>query len=174
MNDWGGFFRQYRPLAVRFATGLVAGDEARAEDLVQEAARALFERAENGELTLESRAHARNYFMRSVHNLAVSGLRRGRPGELPEALEGREEDPRDALEHEELTLARGRRERDVQDAVADLPEPERRVLGQRFGDGLSFREISEREGVAISTLHSRVGAALKKIRDRIGKDPGDA
>jgi DNA-directed RNA polymerase specialized sigma24 family protein len=56
--DWGQFFELYRPLALRVARGIVAqrDDE---EEVVQEAARSVFERASAGELALESVAHAR-------------------------------------------------------------------------------------------------------------------
>jgi RNA polymerase sigma factor (sigma-70 family) len=170
--DWSGFFALYQPMAVRFARGLVGHDD-HAEDLVQEAFRALFQRVSTGELELGSREHGRNYLFRSVHNLAVSALRRPRrEGEVSELeLAGPEDDDpaRLAMGSETGGAHAGRRRR-VEQALAGLSEGEQRVLRQRFGQGLSFREISERDGEAISTLHSRVAAALKKIRGQIGKD----
>ena len=60
-------------LALRMVRGL-ATDAAAAEDLVQEAARALIEHG--AEHPFESRAHARNWYLRCARNLAISGLRR--------------------------------------------------------------------------------------------------
>ncbi len=179
--DWSAFFALYRELALRVARALNA-DEAAAEDVVQEAARALIEKASSSEQPFESRAHARNWYLRCVRNLAVSGLRRrGRAREellAPDAGAGAEAANRDdpALLASELELAAAQEElAERVDVLMDsLPTGQREALHLRFGDGLSYREISSRTGKAISTLQARVEAGLDKIRKALGKTAGEA
>jgi len=165
--DWSRFFERYRPVAVRFARGLMGGDEALAEDLFQEAARSVFQRATAGK-TFESSAHARNYLFRSLRNLAVDARSRQRrsgtgldsaagvaaPDPIPADVASRRSDPSRAE-----VVAR---------AMDELPAGDRELLRLRFGRGSTFREISESLGTPISTLHSRVEAALRKVRKKIG------
>ena len=169
--DLAEFFRRYRVMAVRFAAGLVRGEEA-AEDLFQEAARALWERFTSGVVQFESQTHARNYLFRSIHNLAVSQLRS--PGSRavgPPALEAVSEapNPREILEQAEEEGEERRRGERVDEAIAGLPEREREALRLRYAQALTYREISKRTGTSISTLQARVEAALGKIRGRLGK-----
>lgn len=169
--DWAEFFALYRALAVRLALGITA-HPALAEDLAQEAARSTFERARAGELAVESREHARNYFLRAVRNLAASALRgrRGAGGtEIARAAPSPEPGP--------LDLAAAR-ERDAGERLrallGGLPAAEREALALRYLEGLSYREMSARCAAPISTLQARVEAGLRKIRGRIGNEDPDA
>jgi RNA polymerase sigma-70 factor (ECF subfamily) len=170
--EWASFFHTYRPAALRLARGL-SGSEVEAEDLVQEAARSILERAAEGALALESAEHARNYFFRSVHNLAVSSLRRsGRAGRAEGAtplFEARDPGPEELCLREDEGRACERRDRELRAVLASLRETEQEVLRLRYVEGLTFREISERTHTAISTLQARVESALGKIRRKIGK-----
>ena len=176
--DWGAFFQHYRPSAVRFARGIVR-DASLAEDVVQDAARALFESCEQDRLRVLSPEHARNYFYRTVHNLAVDAVRRA--SRAPEAAApdpaqhaAKDAGPLDAILAQESSLAAARAERELFGAIETLPGSAREVLRLRYGEGLAFREIAERTGQPISTLHSRVEAALAKIRRRFGNPRGEA
>lgn len=176
--DWGAFFQLYRASAVRFARGILR-DATLAEDVVQEAARALFERCETDPLQILSRDHARNYFYRSVHNLAVDAVRRASRAPAAAAQDtvdraATDSGPLTAILAQESSLAAARAQRDLVGAMEALPPSSREILRLRYGEGLAFREISERTGEPISTLHSRVEAALAKIRKRIGKPRGEA
>jgi len=177
--DWNEFFALYRPLAVRIARGIVT-DRDDEEEVVQEAMRSLYERATGGQMSFESTAHARNYFLRAVRNLAVSGVRRAgrlprsesfeletvpaRPGEQPEESLAQAED------QSELAGLRS----SFEAALVGLSEPQRVALALRYQDGLSYRAMAERTGTSISTLQARVEAALEKIRSRLGKRSGGA
>lgn len=161
-------------MAVRFATGLVGSTDV-AEDLFQEVARAIHERAVAGTLELDSAAHLRNYLFRSLRNLAIdarAGVRRGgittaggvelgemaevaAPGPTPfELVAAREPDRRSEAAHA---------------AIRELDPEDRELIAMRFGAGRTLREISERTGHPISTLHSRLAAAIEKIRRKLGK-----
>jgi len=176
--DWNAFFTRYRPLAVRFAAGL-AGTRELGEDLFQEAARSLYERAERGEVTFESTAHARNYLLRSLRNLAVDAGRRRRsvPDEeagapLAELARGREAAPWEGAAATEEAARDVERLARLTELVQGLRPKERQALELRFGAGLAYREIAERTGEAISTLQGRVEAACLKIRRKLGRTGG--
>ena len=158
--DWDLFFQRYGPVARRFAAGL-SGDGELAGDLFQEAAQAVLQRARSG-FEFESAAHLRNYLFKVLRNLAVDARRGPRP---PVELE---EVP-DPAPGPEVAAATAQRDRAIAAAVDALRVDEREVLRLRYLEGRTFREIAERTGTSISTLHSRAEAALARVRNRIGK-----
>lgn len=170
--DWGRFFARYRPVALRMVRGWLASNDT-AEDVFQDAARSVYERVRSGALRLESESHARNYLFRALRNLATSQLRaRPAPDELIEDPAANEPQPwRASAAAEEAEQARTRRDR-VETALRSLGSREREALHLRYGEGLTFRQMSDRTGAAISTLQGRVEAALEKLRGRIGKRGG--
>ena len=169
--DWNAVLARYRPLALRVAAGLVGAGET-AEDLVQEAARAVLEHPSS----FESPQHARNYLLRTLRNLAVESLRRGGRVQASEWVEEAADPapkPLDAVlarEEEDLAAARLQAVRTVIDHLRPV---ERDAVYMRYFEGLGYREMAERSGDAISTLQGRVEAALGKIRGRIGKEAGN-
>jgi RNA polymerase sigma-70 factor (ECF subfamily) len=171
--DWSDFFERYRAVAVRFARSLVR-DADTADDLFQEAARSLYARAASGALRFDSHVHARNYLFRAIRNLASNHVRRadGRATTgLDDELELPSPDPApiDSLLASERHLARERRRQEMERALASLAPKEVAVLQLRFGEQLTLAEISHRLGAPLSTVHSRLEAALSRIRKRIGK-----
>jgi RNA polymerase sigma factor (sigma-70 family) len=130
-------------------------------------------------MTLESEAHFRNYFFRSLRNLAVSALReagRKKTSALDDAqqIESSGVQPFELASREEQSLVQARRNRLLKEAVSALKPREQEVLRMRFMEGLGFREMSEKTGTPLSTLQARVEAALKKIRKKIGKEYEEA
>jgi len=172
--DWSEFFGRYRPMALSFVRGWVERHDV-AEDLFQEAARAVYERVALGDIAFQSSAHLRNYFFRTLKNLAVNVLRdpgrkRTRSLETAEEVAALEMQPLEEALIAERSLALTRRDRVVADAVSKLKPHEQQVLRLRFQEGLGYREIADRTGAPTSTLHARVESALKKIRKKLGKD----
>jgi RNA polymerase sigma-70 factor (ECF subfamily) len=171
--DWSDFFGRYRPMALSFVRGWVERHDV-AEDLFQEAAHAVYERASRGRIDFQSSAHLRNYFFRTLKNLAVNVLRdpRGRTAAIEEMepVAGRDVEPLESLISTERTRGMARRDQAVKGALSMLKPLERQALHMRFHEGLGFREMANRTGCSISTLHSRVEAGLKKIRKKIGND----
>lgn len=167
---WGPIFARYRVLAVRLARGVVLRTEL-AEDVVQDAARAVMERPLPD---FDSEEHARNYFLRAVRHRALDVLRAGERTpevrqDLAEASAPGGSDPRQSLEDEEDLLHR--RER-LQQALGRLDRDERELLRERYLEGRAYREIAQRTGAPISTLHSRIEAALGRLRRNFGKEEG--
>jgi RNA polymerase sigma-70 factor (ECF subfamily) len=163
---WGPLFARYAPLALKLARGIVRHAD-QAEDVVQEAARAVLARAN----AFDTPEHARNYFLRAVHTRALDVLRgsereRVQPAEgldVPEPAEPR------ALAFEEQE-ARGLRVERMRRALEALRPPEREAVRLRYLEGLPYHEIAARTGASISTLHSRVEAGLEKLRGRLAED----
>jgi RNA polymerase sigma-70 factor (ECF subfamily) len=55
----------------------------------------------------------------------------------------------------------------VLEAVAALPEVEQWVFQLKFGDGLTYREISEITGVSLATISKRMNQALHTLRESL-------
>jgi RNA polymerase sigma factor (sigma-70 family) len=142
------------------------GDQA--EDVVQEAVRAVLARSAAGATSFETPEHARNYFLRAVHSRALDVLRgsereRVQPAEDADVPE---ENPSSAFEELEARALRAERARH---ALEGLRPAEREAVRLRYLEGLAFREIAARTGVSISTLHSRVEAGLGRLRERLAE-----
>ena len=48
-------------------------------------------------------------------------------------------------------------------AVETLPEEQRRAIGMAFFDGLTHREIAERDGLPLGTVKGRLRLGLKRL-----------
>lgn len=57
--------------------------------------------------------------------------------------------------------------RDIERAVAELPEEQREAVTLRIWGGLTFAQMSEATGAPEGTLESRFRAALDKLRHRL-------
>ncbi len=172
-GDWRAQLARYQPVALRLARGIVASADL-AEDVVQETLCSVLQLAARGGARFESPAHARSYFLRAVHNRAVDALRnaecaRVAAGEPEELASPAPHGSQAAAEEQETHLVQVER---VRRALEALRTVEREAVRLRYLEGLSYQEISERTGTAISTLHSRVETALARIRERIGKEGG--
>jgi len=156
-------------VALRLARGIVRHSD-QAEDVVQEAARAVLARSAAGATTFETPEHARNYFLRAVHSRALDVLRgsereRVQPPENPDAPVTAEAHSFAFEEHE----ARSLRAERMRNALETLRLPEREAVRMRYLDGLPYREIAARTGASISTLHSRIEAGLGRLRERLAE-----
>ena len=172
-----------RHASIVFAAAVrLTGDRQVAEDVVQETFLALWNRAETfdagrGSLRTWLTTIARN---RSVDHLRAAGRRpqsvsltSGRD-DAPDALDALERmvaasddaraassvDPADAYAATELreTLAR---------AVAEMPEPERRVIVLAYGEGLTQVEIADRLAWPLGTVKTRTRRALHRLREAL-------
>lgn len=57
--------------------------------------------------------------------------------------------------------------KDVQKLVMYLPDSQREVLEMRYYQGMSFKEISEKEGISINTALGRMRYAILNIRKMV-------
>lgn len=158
----------------------LTNDRATAEEIVQETFLALWNRAElfepaSGALGTWLRAIARN---RAVDRLRAAARRPRSAGPLEGASDGdpmerlaaASEDaigradptaaPERAVELAELRTA-------IRDALAEMPDPERRVILLAYQEGLSQSEIAARLGWPLGTVKTRTRRALQRLRSSL-------
>ncbi len=139
----------------------LAGDEAVAEDLFQQAWVKVAERIGRYD---RSRPFA-PWLFAIARNLAIDHLRRLRPGSLdeqpePEALATPDADPF------ARALARQQGAR-LAAAVAELGPLDREVLSMRFEEDLALPELAARLAVPLPTAKARLYRALARLRERL-------
>ena len=115
-----------------------------------------------------TRGPFRSYLLSLVHHRAVDAVRR------EERLRARErranpeppavEDVMEAVA-EEADLADRRRQ--VKEALASLPEEQRRLVELMYFRGWTQSRIADEEGIPIGTVKSRVFAAMRRLREAL-------
>ena len=139
------------PRLRRYARALV-GDRATADDLVQDT----LERAW-AKLHLYRRGtDLRAWLFTVMHNVHVNRVRAARPtdpldDEMPELAQR-------ASQGDSLVV------RDLERAIARLPEEQRAVLLLVMLEGRSYREVADIQGVPIGTVMSRLARARAHIK----------
>jgi len=145
----------------RVAYGLalrVLRDEALAEDAVQEGFLAVWRTAAR---YMPERGKASTWILTLVHRRAVDVVRREerrRADSLEDATE-----PGGGDVHEDAWL-RLQRER-VQEALRQLPDPQREALELAYYGGFTQSELAERLGEPLGTIKSRMFAGLARLRE---------
>jgi RNA polymerase sigma-70 factor (ECF subfamily) len=158
-------FRRYRGVAYRVAYRLL-GHEADALDAVQEG----FVKALTHLDGFQGRCAFKTWLLRIVSNAALDlGRQRGRREAL--SLEAatsdraapppRNDDPARGVAHDDLR-------RLLDEALAALPEPQRRTFVLHVDAELSYREVAQALGISIGTVMSRLFYARRKLRGRLG------
>ncbi len=155
-------FRRYRGPAYRVAYRLL-GHEADALDAVQEG----FVKALTHLAGFRGHSSFKTWLLRVVSNAALDlGRQRGRREVL--RLEGpvAAEAENDGAVH--LDPARGLERADLRrlldEALAALPEAQRRTFVLHADAGLSYREVADALGISIGTVMSRLYYARQKLR----------
>ena len=159
--DEAGFSRcceELRPRALRFAAGMLTGDLARAEELVQEAMLKLHASRDRCRPEPED---VRRYAFRILSNLCLDELRRRKTG--AQALEGAGElavgRAAAAASSPDQELARRERREAVGRVVASMPERERAALLLREIGGQSYAQIAEGLDTTVSDVNNLIHRA---------------
>jgi len=156
-------FRRYRLLAYRVAYRLL-GNEADALDAVQEGFIKVLTRLDS----FQGRSTFKTWLLRVVSNAALDlGRQRGRRDllslDVPESAEqdwapaGSGDDPALGLERADLRHL-------LDQALATLPESQRRTFVLHADAELSYREVAEVMSISIGTVMSRLYYARQKLR----------
>ena len=121
---WESFLERYRGLARNIAAGITGGSD-EAEDVVQDAAAALHTALTRDPDRFETQEHARNYFLRTVRNLALKhrGRRPTLQAEEDALPPAPVDDERELMEERQTKL---------REALASLSESERELIQRRF------------------------------------------
>ncbi|GGK59402.1 hypothetical protein Ppa06_26970 [Planomonospora parontospora subsp. parontospora] len=157
--DVAGLFAEHHLGLVRLAL-LMVGDQATAEDVVQEA----FTRTHAGWRRLRDPDRALTYIRSAVLNGARSVLRR-RAVAFRRAVPY--EPPVWSAEHAALL---GEERREVLVALRDLPGRQREALVLRYYLDLSDLEIAETMGVGASTARSTLARGLAALARKLGEE----
>jgi len=140
------------------------GDEARAQDVVQETWLTALRRSP------DRAGSTRAWLGRVARNLALDDRRSAQRRATREQLVARAE----AIESVDESYARLSVQRDVVDAVLGLREPYRSVVMLRFFQELDANAVAERLGRSAATVRSQQSRALGLLRESLdGKYGGD-
>ena len=154
----------------RIAYGLayrILGDAGAAEEAVQDAYLRLWRRAASFDAT---RGGARSWLLTIVHHCAIDLLRR-RAG-APPVVAGLDEMAELRSVPDAWSEVSGRIEwARVRTAVETLPGEQRRAIEMAFFDGLTHREIAERDGLPLGTVKGRLRLGLKRLQSVLA-EPG--
>ena len=174
--------------AIFAAVYRLTSDRGTAEEVVQETFLTLWNRAETfdpmtGSLASWLHAIARN---RAIDRLRAIGRRPSMVG--LGALSAPDEDPNQALERlaargtvvagsaptddPETAIAAAATRDALRDAVAAMPDDERRVILLAYQEDLSQTEIAERLGWPLGTVKTRTRRALLRLRTVLGGEFG--
>ncbi len=146
----------------RVAYGLayrILGDAGAAEEAVQDGFLRVWRRASTFDA---ARGGVRSWLLTIVHHCAIDLLRR-RAG-APPVIAGLDEiaDRRAVPDAWSDVSERLESER-VHTAVATLPGEQRRAIEMAFFDGLTHREIAERDGLPLGTVKGRLRLGLRRL-----------
>jgi len=142
----------------------IVGDGPAAEDVVQEAFLSLWRTAERVDT---ARGKLQSYVLTIVHRRAIDVVRsrNGLPErQLPEDAAAYLPSEGDFTERV-ATAVDGAV---VREALGGLPDDQRQVVDMAFYQGLTHTEISERLGLPLGTVKSRMRLALEKMRGSLG------
>lgn len=131
-------------------------NEADAKDAVQELYLKLWKLRDHLELVQNPQAYG-NLLIR---NLCIDRIRRARPTEQPDEAVALEPPADHTLELREQL-------REVQSAMAKLPDSQQKLLRLRVIEGLSYEEIAGRTGLSELNIRVQVSLARKKIKQSI-------
>lgn len=110
------------------------------------------------------------WLLQIAHNLLIDGFRRHRPeegGEQAElAMQFAENEEHDRPDR---VLGEFEQARQLQNALAQLPDDQRSAFLLRVENGLSVEEIAEVTHVGRETAKSRLRYALEKLREALGQ-----
>lgn len=109
--------------------------------------------------------HFKSWLFRIGHNCALDVVRKRKRVTAME--EGEEANLEDAREGPLEILAQAEKVRALQEAVDDLPAPEREVVSLRLQADLSFREIADSLGAPLGTVLARMHRAKQRLRTRL-------
>lgn len=156
--DLGMLYGSHRLTLVRLAY-LLVGDQATAEDVVQDAFAAVHRKWH----ALDDGSRALSYIRKTVVNRARSVLRRRR---VTDAL--RPEPRNSALSAEDAVLL-DQEHRRLLAAVRELAPRQKEILVLRYWSGLSEAEIAETMGISRGAVKSMAHRSLARLRQRLGE-----
>ncbi len=150
--------RRWEGPVLRILTRLLGESE-----LVEDSSQEVFLRVYHATGRYRDNGTFSTWLYRIALNVARDVGRRRRRRPVP--LEGHE--PPDRALPAEKTCQQREAAELVAEALSELPEPLREALVLRHYEGLNFEEIARLTGTPASTVKSRFGVALRRMRSRL-------
>jgi RNA polymerase sigma-70 factor (ECF subfamily) len=144
----------HEPSVFGLARRLLGGDRSEAEDVTQET----FVRAFQYLRSLEDRERFQPWLHAIARSLCLERRRRRQ-------AEGRALARREEIQRRESICGSPGRDRVIASALDDLPLDERRILGLRYYEGLSYDEIS----IRLQLSFAQVDHLIRKARSRLAR-----
>ncbi len=171
-DAWEDFYGTYRDLIARTVRRVYGGGHEDPEDIIQEVFIQLFKSLK----TYDPSRPLEVFIVEIARRVRIGRYRRasavkrggGNPGpsavDPSDCAEGSDSDwAGHAPSSQEEELARFQERRLLHRAVRALTEPCRQLLGMRYEEGLSYREIAERLKVREGTLRVRAQRCLASL-----------
>jgi RNA polymerase sigma factor (sigma-70 family) len=166
---FAALFRRYRPEIARYASRIL-GDDARAEDVVQEA----FLSALRGIGTLDRPAGFKPWLYRIAHNACIDQMRRrARAAEV--SFDSNGIPPADEFRlfrqapSNHAQVAQKEEFKHLRQALTDLPDSQAEILVLRELEGLSYDDIGMRMKISVSAVESLLFRARRGLRAEYGQ-----
>ncbi len=151
----------------------MCGEQARAEDLVQDAFLRMIEHAD----TFEGGAKLKTWLYRIARNLCIDDMRR-RKHRRHASLDAEHADGDERTLHDRLAAKLPGADRQtvasqlsarMLEAIDKLPDDQREVFLLRQVQALQFREIAEITAVSENTVKSRMRYALERLQGALAE-----
>lgn len=158
-------YDEYGRLAFSLAYRILE-DATAAEEVVQDA----FERVWNNAADFDtSRGKVRTWLMSIVHHRAIDVVRsRQRRRETP--LDNAPVDRQHSQPDVSVAVLQTLTGEEVRRAAAQLPEEQQHAIGWAYFGGLTQHEISERTGIPLGTVKSRIRLGLRHLYSMLSTD----
>jgi len=144
----------------------VLHNPADAEDAAQEA----MLRAYRAMPTFRADSNVATWLFRIAHNVCLDFLKRPRSKRESVSLDAlREEgfEPADEQPTPESRYVEASEQERLREVIAQLPDEQQALLSLRYGDGLSYEELSQTLGIGLGTVKSKLSRAKEKLRSLI-------
>jgi RNA polymerase sigma-70 factor, ECF subfamily len=158
-----GLYDAVAPLVYGIAKRVLV-DAALAEETAQEVLVEVWQTAARYD---PARGSAQSWIATMAHRRAVDRVRASqasRNRDLREGIRGYQESQDDV---EDLALAHAEGTR-AHEALRELPQAQRQAIALAYYDGLTQNEVSQRLGVPLGTVKTRIRDGMSKLRNRMG------
>ena len=147
----------------------IAGRQAAADDIVQEAFLSLWKAAHRYD---ERRGSVRTFILGIVHNRSIDAIRRATVHDSRRSSDEGIEERFAAPDRTDAEVARRDAAAEVRDALAELPPDQQKVIELAYFGGFSQSEISTMIDTPLGTVKGRMRLGLEKLRTALGEEAG--
>ena len=157
-------YREWQPIFVRYATGILAGDKSAAEDVVDEAMLAIWQQADR----YSGQGSAVGWMRRIVRNKAVDWLRKCKESNLGSATIIEEDSPQhDDAASPYFAAVQAMEALDLRQALEQLSFEQREAVWLCYFEERSMAEIAAIANCPQNTVKTRLFHARRILRKMV-------